>query len=384
MMGDQVFEGCPPPSEVPVSARRHVLARRVRQHLDVGEAKGNGSSDPADKVAAPEGFSAFVGRVLDQLSLSAWLPAAMLVGSVAVLLQLHAEPSRNLAEAITDLTGKPLGLLIVLLFALVLATMVTQAFEFDVIRLLEGYWGHSALVGGISRLFVRRQRRGLERLTVRRENLTLRAFRGSRLIDRQLIPVDKQYIVALIEEDLGGSSSSPASGWRAKRRIREALSFDWKRFAPAELMRRLDAVETRIGEYPRAHRLMPTKLGNVLRAAEDVISTADGDELEGFVIRHWDETPDGLRREHDRYRTRLDMYCTLTIVLAVLAVLAPVLITRGARYFPVTVAVSAAYVVMSFVSYAAAVASARRYVTILQTIAGRDEQVKGNRWRRSG
>lgn len=83
--------------------------------------------------------------MLDQLSLSAWLPAAMLVGSSAVLLQLHARPDRNLALATNHLIAKPLGVIVLLLFALVLATMVTQAFEFEVIRLLEGYWGNSRL-----------------------------------------------------------------------------------------------------------------------------------------------------------------------------------------------------------------------------------------------
>jgi hypothetical protein len=121
--------------------------------------------------------------------------------------------------------------------------MVTQAFEFDVIRLLEGYWGHGSLIGSISRLFVYRQRRALECLVDKRDDLTLRAFRRSQLIERGLLAADKHYIAALIEENLGGPSGPTPGGWRARRRAHEAEKFDWKQFAPAELMRRLDAIE---------------------------------------------------------------------------------------------------------------------------------------------
>ena len=231
----------------------------------------------------------------------------MLVGSLAVLLQLHAQPNRDLSDALTVLTAKPLGVLVLLLFALVLATVVTQAFEFEVIRLLEGYWGDSLLAGGISRLFVYRQRRKLQRLMSRRDKAALRTLRGAQLIERQLVPADKRYIVDLIEEDLGGRPSSAGSGWRARRRTREALAFNWKQFAPAEFMRRLDAIEAEIDEYPRIHRLLPTKLGNTLRAVEDSIAINGADPLEGFIIRRWDQMPSALRQEHDQYRTRLDM-----------------------------------------------------------------------------
>jgi hypothetical protein len=129
--------------------------------------------------------------------------------------------------------------------------------------------------------------------------------------------------------------------------------------------------------------LLPTKLGNVLRAAEDEISADGDDEIEGFVIRHWSETPGALRKEHDRYRTRLDMYCTLVIVCTVLAFLAPALITRGVHLLPITVAIAVAYFIMALVSYAAAVASARGYVTVLKTIADAKGGEARRRWGRS-
>ena len=64
----------------------------------------------------------------------------MLVGNVAVLLQLLSDRSYNVASAVKELAGKPLGMVIILIFSLILATAITQAFEFEVIRFLEGYF----------------------------------------------------------------------------------------------------------------------------------------------------------------------------------------------------------------------------------------------------
>lgn len=94
----------------------------------------------ADADSSPLGLSQVLGKILQQLSISAWVPAAMLVGNGAVLLQLHADRDYNIARAVKELAGKPLGTLIILGFALILATVVTQAFEFEVIRFLEGYF----------------------------------------------------------------------------------------------------------------------------------------------------------------------------------------------------------------------------------------------------
>jgi hypothetical protein len=355
------------------SSHRRVTADEttgLRQHLDVPEPASNAPDKSTNGRSPGEGLSAFLGRLLDQLSLSAWLPAAMLVGSLSVLLQLHAQRNRDVAEAATKLVNKPLGLLVVLLFAIVLATMVTQAFEFEVIRLLEGYWGNSLAARGILRLSVYRQQRKFYRLLRERDELTLRAFREARLVENGIVPASKGYIVDLIEGDLANGGTE-ARGWREKRRAREAQKYKekWRQFAPANLMSRLEAVESRIYEYPQPYRILPTKLGNVIRAVEDSISTTRGGGLESFVIRQWDEIPSGLRKEHDQYRGRLDLYCTLMFVFLILAIISPPLITLGPRYLTDTIATSIAYLFLSFVSYSAAIASARGYATALKAIA---------------
>jgi hypothetical protein len=294
----------------------------------------------------------------------------MLVGSLSVLLQLHAQRNRDVAKAATNLVNKPLGLLVVLLFAVVLATMITQAFEFEVIRLLEGYWGNRRFTRGILHLSVHWQQRKFYRLLRERDELTLRAFREAKLIENGFVPADKRYIVDLIEGELADGGAE-THGWREKRRAREAQKYKetWRQFAPANLMSRLEAVESQIREYPQPYRMLPTKLGNVIRAVEDSIPAAQGDDRESFVIRQWDEIPSGLRKEHDQYRVRLDLYCTLMFVFFVLAIVAAPLITHGPRYLIATIVTSTAYLFLSLVSYAAAIASARGYGTALKAIA---------------
>ncbi|MGY1846103.1 hypothetical protein [Blastococcus sp. SYSU DS1021] len=311
----------------------------------------------------------------------------MLVGSLVVLLQLHSRSDRNLASAVRDLIEQPFGLIVLALFALVLATMITQAFEFEIIRLLEGYWGNSVALRPLARVLIGRQHRAFDRRIEQRDTLTLKAFRSAKLIERGILAGEKRYLVDLIEKELEGDSSTARKGWRARRIAREAARFDWRPYAAAQLVRRLDAVEAAIAEYPEPHRLLPTRLGNILRASEDARLGAGETELEGAVIRRWESLPDSLQQEHDQYRTRLDMYCSLVFVYGVLAVISPLLLTRGQEYAWWTAGTSVGYLAMSYVSYSAAIASARGYGVILRIIAdvseGLDQSGSRLSWRRT-
>jgi hypothetical protein len=168
----------------------------LRQHRPVAGSFSDATGDVSSKSSPVQGVSAFLGRVLNQLSLSAWLPAAMLVGSLALLVQLHAQKNRNVDEAVTRLTNKPLGILILLLFAIVLATLVTQAFEFEVIRILEGYWGSGPVSHAMSRVFIRRQLQTQTRLLDKHEMLQVQALHEAEL------PAGKDRLVEYIEREI--------------------------------------------------------------------------------------------------------------------------------------------------------------------------------------
>jgi hypothetical protein len=75
--------------------------------------------------------------------------------------------------------------------------------------------------------------------------------------------------------------------------------------------------------------------------------------------------PARVRSQHDQFRTRLEMYCTLVLVNVFLLILAPItLVGRiGSTAFAI---IFGGFATMGVVSYLAAIASARGYCLILK------------------
>lgn len=313
-------------------------------------------------ASAPPGLSEFAGRVLDQLSLTAWLPAAMLVGNAAVLLQLRAEPESGFTDAIVALTDKPLGVLIVLLFALVLSALVTQAMEFSAIRLLEGYWGHSWAANVVATWCVRRHCRRRKRLLEKGRAVELAALSVAR--ERMLaMPAADPVLVAAVEaraRNLDTSTFPPEA-------LADAQTVDWREDAPPALLRRMDAVDDQFVRYPDNSRVLPTRLGNTIRSAEDALIDVDP-PLRGYIMRNLHRIPGLLLQEHDQYRNRLDMYCMFVFVCTVLAVAAPVLLVPARPDPAFGIGATVAYLLLTVAGYRAAVASGRGYGSALLAI----------------
>jgi hypothetical protein len=134
----------------------------VKGDEDASEGRQPAHASEQDKSSPVSGISEFLGRVFEQLSLASWLPATMLVGNAVLLLQLHSNESLDVVAAVKDLTKGGFGLLVVLLFALILASIVTQAFELELIRALEGYFDWSR--GPLPKLVKYRIRRHTRKL----------------------------------------------------------------------------------------------------------------------------------------------------------------------------------------------------------------------------
>lgn len=321
-------------------------------------------------------ISEFLSRIFEQLSLSAWLPATMLIGNVAVLLQLHANHNFNISLAVRDLAIKPLGTIVILIFAVILATMVTQAFEFEVIRLLEGYFDSTrGWVQTLIAIRIRRHAGKRRKLEAKLQRMELAAFRLVRPL-MEALPGYNSAVLDCIEGRIYGQTHQSASDDAAARTAAET---DWKQHLPPEYLYVIDSLEARLNSYPQTNRLLPTRLGNVLRAAEDELQLEATENLEGFVIRHYDEISPSLKNEHDDYRTRLEMYCCLVLVFSALTAISVVSLIPLAPVWGTAIA-AAVYGMMAYVSYAAAIASARGYGEILQEIAQyinrRDESVE--------
>lgn len=316
----------------------------------------------ADADSSSLGLSQVLGKILQQLSISAWVPAAMLVGNGAVLLQLHADADYNFAGAVKELAGKPLGTIIILAFSLILATVVTQAFEFEVIRFLEGYFDSAnGLIQSVLAWRIRRHESKRDRL----KRILEIANTNAR---KQAVERMKKY-PAFDSEVLAYLAENPPKASKSFNEVlaEKAGKYDWRRYAPPAAGYRIDSTNARFSSYPAENRVLPTRLGNVLRAVEDEIKLGENENLEGYVVRHHNQLPAALQSQHKDYRTRLDMYCSLTLAFSMLIVVSIATLNNVSPLWGMAIAVIA-YALMACLSYQAAIASARSYGLILREI----------------
>lgn len=97
------------------------------------------SSEPETPAPDLAGVSAFVAKVLDQLSLSAWLPGAFFAVSVTVLAKFAGRHDIDLARVITDVSKHWVTVLVWTVPVLLTSVLVIQASSFAAIQFLEGY-----------------------------------------------------------------------------------------------------------------------------------------------------------------------------------------------------------------------------------------------------
>lgn len=315
----------------------------------------------------PPGLAAFLARVLDQLSVSAWLPSAMLIGVGSLLVQMRSNGNLNVAAAVADLADpQSWGIIIILLFGLVLATMVTQAFSFGIIRLLEGYWGSGPSVGWLVKARVRAHDKRADRLRRRSTDLERALFRSA---VSHMAGEDPLHVQVWNEQlhvpKRDRKQTDPAV-------LKAANAIDWRRNGDPGIAALFYRSHDRLADYPNQRtRLLPTRLGNVLRSSEEQLGLK-GDALERFIMENYGSIPTRLMTQHDQFRDRLDMYSLLTLVFAALAAASVPLmwgIPGPAPWMPAPAITGATLALLAGMSYGAATASARGYGSALLAIS---------------
>ena len=324
-----------------------------------GSARTESKEGRESSAPAQEGISAFVARILDQLSLTAWLPAALLTAALALLTQFQSQKSTDFGAAIIALTDQPVRILVLTIPALIIATMITQAFSFQAIRILEGYWRGPFLPSLMRRLMTHAQ-----------------LARHKRLYD-QILEADREaFGIALRRMEEVGVPMRVRWAVDASKRGEalpelddsESRSFqltDWRSYCPPWKLAAIDRLREQYALYPAPRRMLPTRLGNCMRSTEDALRHTQGD-VESFVLRCRDLVPLRLQIHHDQFRNRLDMYCTLVFVSAALAALTPILLVSTAIDLWQTGLLTAGFLVLALASYQAAISSAAGYCTILR------------------
>lgn len=318
------------------------------------------AKEDSQAEVSPAGISAFVAKVLDQLTLSAWLPAAVFAASVALLLQFRRQGSANIAEAVRRLTDDPVRVLVLIVPVLVITTVVTQAFSFEAIRTLEGYWHRRGLASLARTLMIRRHVWRKESLIRRRLKATEKAFYAAEPgMLRRGIPMQ---VVCALKAAAFELDELPHL---TEREFEEYDRLDWIDLCDAWHLARIEHLSEAEESYPVKARVLPTRLGNLIRATEDNLLNTNGD-LQGFVLQRYALAPRRVQMQHDQFRNRLEMYCILVFVGLLLAGLSAAALA-GSRIGAITIAaIAACYLALSCTSYLAAVASAGGYCAALR------------------
>lgn len=323
-----------------------------------------GESD--SEKAASESLSQFLARVLDQLSTTAWLPALALVGIVLVLTELSRYRG-SATSAFSAIGSLGFGAIALLVAGVVVATMFTQAFEFAAIRTIEGYWRPTGPIGYLARWRSASHRRKRKRFINAHMKAQFDAIQTARRELRQrghsssAIDAMECYLTNTPLSD----ELTPADRSRGK-----ALVENWKTHADPTAVQRMDGLARRIQEYPdHAHRVLPTQLGNVVRAVEDRVHRPADGKLETFAIHVIDQLPNSIAAAFIEQRRRLNLYCCLTFVLAA-AIVPSVTLGRvyDARYAWTGIVVPAILAISALISYRASIASGRLFGLALTAI----------------
>lgn len=309
--------------------------------------------------SSPQGVSAFAAKVLDQLSLSAWLPAGLLAATLTLLLQFRHQGSADLHAALTAIGDRWLAVLLLALPVLVLGTLTTQAFSYGAIRALEGYWIRRRPAGWLLLILIRWQVRRWKRLKERKRRYARVAFDNA---EGRYSSLPAEVVMALRAQ--AHELSPVALGNTEHRMLFEQLN--WRSACDPWDLAKFDDVREAVKEYPERSRIMPTRLGNILRATEDAIVKATDEDLATFALRRRSWLEPRAQLQHDQFRTRLDMYCTLVFVAFIIAGVT-ILLTIGRDELLAPFAIIAAgFAVLGILAYHAALSSARGYCTMLR------------------
>lgn len=338
---------------------------------------GDGPAENAAKEAA-QTISQLLARVLNQLAMASWLPAAGLVLLSTFVLNLAshtgtghhvAAPDVAINQTLVSLGRTGFGALALLIVCVVVATMLTQAFAFEAIRVLEGYWGTNQRLDKIAAWKTARRRAEQANLAARYRELSVEAWRLVEPVAtaerKQRGSAEPKFTQAMLERLRQRIDGTPASGETSAEERATVRAYEWESKTSANLVRQRQNLGNRLRDYPgNATSILPTRLGNVLRKHEDDTGARD---IETFVERNHDALPVSLQITHDEQRDRLELYCSMVFVLMIVVVVA--LIRFNWLRWEYSVATCLVLGTGIWVTYRAAVASARHYGAVLVGVA---------------
>ncbi|KGS07666.1 MULTISPECIES: hypothetical protein [Burkholderia] len=270
-------------------------------------------------------FDALFEAGFKELGARFFLVAFLPILSVAVLIvglnasgAPAASPSwASFAKAIRELDlTQSLGLI----FAVLVLSLLTMPLQEALVRVLEGYWGKLASSSRLGKFFLNRQKKKRDALVA---------------------------IVQNIEQPPTPSRKSEVDS--AARRL--------------------------LKYYPAEDRLLPTSLGNALRAAEDLATSRYGLDAVTVWPRLYPHIGEGLGRLVDSARNQLDVSVRLVPTFVVCALVSFGFLLRHGYWLLVPFG----FVAMACLGYRAAVESAAAFGAVMNAAIDihRFDMVKG-------
>jgi hypothetical protein len=297
-------------------------------------------------------------KLLQTLTLSAWIGALLFTASVVLLLQFRSARSVNIANTLQQLTARPISAFLIMILSLFLVTVVTQVFSVDAISILEGSWGRHGPARFARRLMIQRHVNRKEAIDKHSREALEKAFS---LAKDRMLRDDVPAAVVDAYEAMIYKIEPPLLTPEEEEKFHTNYWGDW---ADAWRLARIDDLVSDANDYPAFSRILPTKLGNLLRATEDRLRNTDGD-MRTFVLRRRDVLSPRLQMQHDQFRNRMQIYCTLVLISALLVVLTPIILVVYINVVAIAI-ISGIFVVLSLASYRAAIESARGYCMMLR------------------
>lgn len=319
----------------------------------------------SDDSKSPASLTEFLAKILNQLSLSSWLPGMMATLTALLLGTFLQQGNTDVTQAVLALTSNILATLVALTFGVVAVATLTQAFELQFIRILKGQWewGYAGRrIGDIFISYHQKRRSKIQQKLNELESTSFFALALDRLqLDGRLTEEEARQVKRARAGGLERTANTEHYHVVAETGWRDALT-------PSEYQE-LEHLYRRLSQYPELEsRIMPTLLGNVLRTFWNRVPEYTG-PADTVVLDVYESANVKQIEQERRERSMIDLYATLCIVLLTISI--SWLITAPLRGIsPVAFAVIFILLLVgSRLAYLAAVAAANNWVSVIASMA---------------
>ncbi len=301
------------------------------------------------------GLGSRIGRYFSVVSM---VPALFLTAwTFALVASGSWSGSPRLDQMVRALTGVTLGGVAWLLLATVVSALFLHPLQLAMTRLLEGYWGSSYLATLLLRHRITHHRKRVVRITRRRSRLEQRR---DRVLTKVLVA---RYLRELTEDPETADDPATWDEFRLRQELDSLVATDGAHAARGSIAA-LASIPHALARYPDPSRMLPTRLGNTLRTAEDSIGrqyALDSIRTTPYIALI---APDTHLNYLQDTRGQLDTSVRLCVVALVATVeTCAFLFTDGWWLL-----VALAPYLLAYIAYRASIAAADEYMGIVRTV----------------